>query len=198
MVPGGQSCGYLEDFLSCGSLWMFEDCRGQWGYFLFSISLARWKYTHVFPKDEFFSASSTERRGVLCFLSWKNQLDRRILILVLSHFSSWNSKSIIHNPLLEIHQKMLHFLLSLIYFAVYPERVTMFNVHYVLSPPIPPQTWEEKQSLWDLSQMLFVSSDWANPDFCPWTAFVRQCCSGEMGCQEVLDGQVREKMGNIL
>lgn len=136
----GRACGCLGDFRCCGSPWVFEeDCRGQWGYLLFHISLARWKCTHVFPEDEFSSASSTERMNVLCFLSWKNQLDRRIVILVLSHFSSWNSKSIIHNLLLEIHQKVLHFLLSLIYFAVRTETVRVLDVHCVLSPHPPPK-----------------------------------------------------------
>lgn len=106
----GRAWGYLAGFLSWGSPWVFEEhYTGQWGRFLFDNSPARWTCTHVFLKDEFFSACSTERMNVLCFLSWKNQLDSRILILVLSHFSSSNSKSIIHNPLLEIHQKMLHF-----------------------------------------------------------------------------------------
>lgn len=168
---------WIQEGRACGFLWQLMGFPGgHWVCFLFSISLARWKCAHVLPKDEFFSAPSTERMDVLCFLSWKDEPDRRILIL--SHFSSWNSKSIIHNSLLEIHKKKkkLHFLLSLIYLVVCPERVRVLNVRCVLSL----QTWEEKHSLWDLWQMLFVSSDWANPAFSPWAAFVRMCCSGEM------------------
>lgn len=137
-VPGGVQ--HLGDFLVCVSSCDFdEDYRRHRGCLHLNVFLARWKYIHVFLKEEVFSASSAERMNAPCFLSWKNQLDRRIPLLVLSHFSSWNSKSIIYNPPSWKFTKNISFLLSLIFFSVPTETVRMLNVHPVLTPSTPPQ-----------------------------------------------------------
>lgn len=159
-----QRVGKTRGFLFCVSLCRFfdEDCRGHRGYFHFSVFLARWKYIRVFLKDEVFSASSAERMNVPHFLPERTSLTEESCFLcsVTSHLGI--QRALFITPLLEIHTKLLDFLLSLTFSSVPTETARMLRIHHVPSPP-PQKLRAETFPPGALNKFCLFSSYRANP-----------------------------------